>query len=66
MTDTIDAQIAKLRRKLGLPINHNPSIEQMRAAGIDVRRPYPPPKAPPAKPWPASTSPANSEMEQPQ
>ncbi|MBE8590765.1 hypothetical protein IQK56_07370 [Pseudomonas sp. MAFF 301449] len=43
--------ISELKRKLGLPFNQNPSLEEMRAHGVEPpRRPLIAPKAPPPVP----------------
>lgn len=47
MSDT-DDRIKALARKLGLPENVNPSVEQLHEAGIMLTRPAPP-KAPPPR-----------------
>lgn len=42
--------IEELRRKLALPFNQNPSIEEMRAHGVELPKRPPAPKAPPLPP----------------
>lgn len=47
--------IAALRKKLNLPVNVNPTKEQLREAGIELPRPPAPPGPPavPRSPWPS-------------